>query len=100
MKNTWPTPDSLKTGVGKWHHAYNALVIERNSLVCRLLKHENTIAIKNEDGLELVTLTRETFDAFSSELEELRKHEVEWGLSKARVKELETEIRQLKGDNK
>lgn len=86
----------LEGEVGKWHHAYDALVVERNALVNRLLKYEKTVSIRNEDGAESVTLLRETFEAISGELEKLRKHEVEWDMAKARIKELESEINQLK----
>ncbi len=86
----------LEGEVGKWHHAYDALVVERNALVNRLLKYEKTVSIRNEEGAESVALLRETFDAISGELEELRKREVEWDMAKARIKELESEINQLK----
>ena len=84
----------LENEVGKWHHAYDALMVERNQLVNRLLKYEKTVSIKNEEGAESVAILRETFDAISGELEVLRKHEVEWDLSKARIKELEQKIKQ------
>lgn len=90
----------LENEVGKWHHAYDALMVERNQLVDNLLKYEKTVSIRNEEGTESVALLRETFDAISGELEELRKHEVEWDLSKVRIKELETENKQLKTENK
>lgn len=86
----------LEGEVGKWHHAYDALVVERNALVNRLLKYEKTVSIRNEEGDERVALLRETFEAISGELEELRKHEVEWDMAKAQIKELESEINQLK----
>ena len=86
----------LEGEVGKWHHAYDALIVERNALVNRLLKYEKSVSIRNEEGAESVALLRETFDAISGELEELRKHEVEWDMVKARIKELESEINQLK----
>ena len=86
----------LEGEVGKWHHAYDAIVVERNALVNRLLKYEKTVSIRNEEGSESVALLRETFEAISGELEELRKHEVEWDMAKARIKELESEINQLK----
>ena len=54
--------------------------------------------IKAEDGHDIVAVARETFDAMTAELEELRKHEVEWDLAKARIRELETENKQLKGE--
>lgn len=86
----------LEGEVGKWHHAYDALVVERNALVNRLLKYEKTVSIRNEEGAESVTLLRETFEAISGELEKLRKHEVELDMAKAMIKELESEINQLK----
>jgi len=86
----------LEGEVGKWHHAYDALIVERNALVNRLLKYEKTVSIRNEEGAESVAILRETFDAISDELEELRKHELEWDMAKARIKELESEINQLK----
>lgn len=86
----------LEGEVGKWHHAYDALIVERNALVNRLLKYEKTVSIRNEEGSESVALLRETFEAISGELDELRKHEVEWDMTKARIKELESEINKLK----
>lgn len=88
----------LENDVGKWHHAYDALLIERNALVSRLLKYEPNVIIKAEDGHDIVAVARETFDAMTAELEELRKHEVEWDLAKARIRELETKNKQLKGE--
>lgn len=35
----------LEAEVGKWHKAYDALVIERNALVSKLSKYENTVSI-------------------------------------------------------
>ena len=86
----------LEGEVGKWHHAYDALIVERNQLVNSLLKYEKTVSIRNEEGAESVAILRETYDAISDELEELRKHEVEWDMAKARIKELESEINKLK----
>lgn len=54
------------------------------------------MSIRNEEGAESVALLRETFEAISGELDELRKHEVELDMAKARIKELESEINQLK----
>ena len=42
---------------------------------------------------QFVQIPLENYDAISKELEELRKHEVEWDLAKARIKELEAERR-------
>jgi len=78
----------LEGEMGKWHKAYDALVIERNALVSKLLQYEKTVEISAEDGTKCVALSRKTYDAIVSELDELRKHEVEWDLSKTRIKEL------------
>lgn len=81
--------------MGKWHNAYDALVIERNALVSKLLQYEKTVEISTEDSMECVTLSRKTYDSIVSELDELRKHEVEWDLSKTRIKELMGDKAQL-----
>ena len=81
----------LEGEVGKWHNAYDALVIERNALVIKLLQYKKTVEISTEDSMECVALSRKTYDAVVSELNELRKHEVEWDLAQARIKELEAE---------
>lgn len=81
----------LEGEVGKWHNAYDALVIERNALVIKLLQYKKTVEISTEDSIECVALSRKTYDAVVSELNELRKHEVEWDLAQARIKELEAE---------
>lgn len=85
----------LEGEVGKWHKAYDALVIERNALVSKLLQYEKTVEISAEDGTKCVALSRKTYDAIVSELDELRKHEVEWDLTKARIKELMGDKAQL-----
>ena len=61
----------LEKEVGKWHHAYDALMIERNQMAKTLCENKKII------------------ETMAAELDELRKHEVEWDLSKARIKELE-----------
>ena len=81
----------LEGEVGKWHNAYDALVIERNALVIKLLQYKKTVEISTEDSMECVALSRKTYDAVVTELNELRKHEVEWDLAQARIKELEAE---------
>ena len=89
----------LEGEVGKWHHAYDALVIERNALVRKILETEKSVSVKDhENGCDCVMLTKEAFEAMSDELEELRKHEVEWDLSKARIKELESQLKQNQGE--
>ena len=60
----------LEGEVGKWHNAYDALMIERNQMAKTLCENKKII------------------ETMATELEELRKHEVEWDLSKARIKEL------------
>ena len=37
----------LENDVGKWHHAYDALIVERNQLVNRIMELERKI--KTED---------------------------------------------------
>ena len=81
----------LEGEVGKWHNAYDALMVERNQLVIKLLQYKKTVEISTEDSMECVALSRKTYDAVVSELNELRKHEVEWDLAQARIKELEAE---------
>lgn len=66
----------LEGEVGKWHNAYDALMIERNQIAKTLCENKNII------------------ETMATELDELRKHEVEWDLAKARIKELETEKNQ------
>lgn len=72
----------LEGEVGKWHHAYDALVIERNQLVSRIKELEKRLST-----------TRKIIETCSSELETLRKHELQWELDKARIKELEACIK-------
>lgn len=88
----------LEGEVGKWHNAYDALVIERNAIVIKLLQYKKTVEISTEDSMECVALSRKTYDAVVSELNELRKHEVEWDLAQARIKELETENKSAKDE--
>ena len=85
----------LEGEVGKWHKAYDALVIERNALVIKLLQYKKTVEISTEDSIECVALSRKPYDAVVSELNELRKHEVEWDLAQARIKELEAQQRRM-----
>lgn len=90
----------LENEVGKWHHAYDALVIERNALVRKILETEKSVEVKDHaNGYECVMILRDAYNALSDELEELRKHELAWDLDKARIKELESEINQLKEKN-
>lgn len=63
----------LEGEVGKWHNAYDALMIERNQMAKTLCENKKII------------------ETMATELEELRKHEVEWDLAQARIKELEAE---------
>ena len=83
----------LEDEVGKWHHAYDALVIERNMLVRKILETENSVSVKDhENGCDCVMLTKEAFEAMSNELEELRKHEVAWDTDKAQIKVYEQRL--------
>ena len=63
----------LEGEVGKWHHAYDALMIERNQMAKTLCENKKII------------------ETMATELDELRKHEVEWDLAQARIKELDAE---------
>lgn len=67
----------LEGEVGKWHNAYDALMIERNQMAKTLCENKKII------------------ETMATELDELRKHEVEWDLSKARIKELEAQQRRM-----
>lgn len=69
----------LEKEVGRWHNAYEALMIERNQMAKTLCENKKIIK------------------TIATELDELRKHEVEWDLAKARIKELESKI---KGEQK
>lgn len=69
----------LEKEVGRWHNAYDALMIERNQMATTLCENKKII------------------ETMATELDELRKHEVEWDLAKARIKELESKI---KGEQK
>lgn len=84
----------LEGEVGKWHRAYDALVIERNALVRKILETEKSVEVMDHaNGYECVMILRDSYNAFSDELEELRKHEVEWDMAKARIKELENQLK-------
>ena len=84
----------LEGEVGYWHHAYDALVIERNALVRKILETEKSVEVKDHaNGYECVMILRDSYNAFSNELEELRKHEVEWDMAKAIIKELERQLK-------
>ena len=104
----------LEGEVSKWHHAYDNLMIERNLLATQVLDLKSKLyransiiaAIPKQDStMEIDTLTsgiknlKDSLEACSSELEELRKHEIEWDLSKARILELEKELKQYKEAN-
>lgn len=39
----------LENDVGKWHHAFDALMVERNQLVNRIRELENFIQEKYQD---------------------------------------------------
>lgn len=103
----------LEQEVDTWLNAYKATRVERDELVRKVLDLEGQInranAIiavtpKQDHNTEIDTLAsgirnlNEVINAMSDELEELRKHELAWDLDKARIKELESEINQLKGN--
>lgn len=39
----------LEAEVGKWHKAYDALIIERNTLVSKLAKYESPVTLSQEE---------------------------------------------------
>ena len=97
----------LEEEVGKWHHAYDALMVERNDLVKKVMNLEGEIKKANaiidaapsqESNAEIDTLANgsrnlnEAIEVMASELKELRKHELAWDLDKAIIKELEAKI--------
>ena len=103
----------LEQEVDIWHNAYKAIRVERDELIRKVSNLEGQInranAIiavtpKQDHNTEIDTLAsgsrnlNEVINAMSAELEELRKHELAWDLDKARIKELESEINQLKGN--
>ena len=64
----------LEGEVSKWHHAYDALVIERNALVRKILETEKSVEVKDHaNGYECVMILRDSYNAFSDELEEYGK---------------------------
>lgn len=102
----------LEDEVSEWHHKFDAIMIERNKFAAKVQELESELdranAIiaatpKQDHETEIDTLAsgnkklKNALEICSSELEELRKHEVEWDLAKAKVKELEKELEQYKG---
>ena len=57
------------------------------------MAHFHTHDSERRIGDNQVLISRDAFDAMTAELEELRKHEVEFDATKARIKELEAENR-------
>ena len=103
----------LEQEVGTWHNAYKEIRVVRDELVRKVSNLEGQINKANaiiaatptqEHNTEIDTLASgnrnlsEAINAMSAELEELRKHELEWELDKARIKELETELKHIKGE--
>ena len=43
LKNTKAYTKQLENEVGKWHHAYDALMVERNALVNKLMATEKIL---------------------------------------------------------
>lgn len=94
----------LEGEVSKWHHAYDALVIERNQLVNHLKSTEKFLKAEREEcnrwrqRATNLCENKKIIETMAAELDELRKHEVEWDLSKARIKELESQLKQNQGE--
>ena len=85
----------LEGEVSKWHHAYDALMVERNQLVNHLKSTEKFLKAECEEcnrwrqRATNLCENKKIIETMAAELDELRKHEVEWDLAKARIKELE-----------
>ena len=75
----------LEGDVGKWHHAYDALVIERNQLVNHLKSTEKFLEAEREEC--------DRWRRRSAELEAaIKLHEGESAKMAAKIAELETEL--------
>lgn len=89
----------LEGDVGKWHHAYDALMVERNQLVNKMKSTEKFLEAEREEcnrwrqRATNLCENKKIIETMAAELDELRKHEVEWDLSKARIKELESQLK-------
>ena len=71
----------LEGEVKNWREAYNASQVHVKQLIAEADKLERERIDQNA-----------IIETCSNELEELRKHELEWDLDKARIKELEAII--------
>jgi carbonic anhydrase len=75
----------LENEVKQWHDAFDASQVQVKKLTKENLRLERERVEQNS-----------IIETCANELEELRLHEVEWDLAKARIKELEAENKKLK----
>lgn len=76
----------LEGEVKQWHDAFDASQVQVKELAKENLRLERERVEQNS-----------IIETCANELEELRLHEVEWDLAKARIKELEAEINRKDG---
>ena len=62
----------LEGEVGRWHHAYDALVIERNQLVNRIKELEDRKAEGEKTTAELVKAYEARIKIFEAEIRKLK----------------------------
>lgn len=77
--------EQLEGEVKNWRDAYNASQEHVKQLMKENLRLERERVEQNS-----------IIETCANELEEFRKHELEWDLAKARIKELEAENKKLK----
>lgn len=77
----------LEGEVKKWRDAYNASQVH----VMQLMKEVDRLERERVEQNAII-------ETCSAELEELRKHELQWDLDKARIKELEQEFEMRQED--
>ncbi|MBO5663661.1 MAG: hypothetical protein J6R21_00695 [Bacteroidales bacterium] len=75
----------LEGEVKQWHDAFDASQAQVQELAKENLRLERERVEQNS-----------IIETCANELEELRKHELEWDLAKSRIKELEAENKKLK----
>ena len=75
----------LEGEVKQWHDAFDASQTQVKELAKENLRLERERVEQNS-----------IIETCANELEELRKHELEWDLAKTRIKELEAENKKLK----
>lgn len=79
--------EQLECEVKKWRDAYNASQVHVRQLMKEVERLERERVEQNA-----------IIETCADELEELRKHELQWDLDKARIKELEQEFEMRQED--